>query len=408
MLRSIVWRGGRATVPPLVVAVLFLASCDFLGLGGALLDQPEFQVSDGLAERITVLNEAREPTGGRAKQGDAAVSLTPVVQVRAPSIGGTVTQTSHVSHNAASGRLYVGYKLGGDPFGGAIDVLELRDGGRVGAVRSLESGNVDVVEVRHDADDEALFMAGAVNTRKLGGNPALVAKATPRQGGVDLKSKRLDHFVGKGLILGPEPNTVHVVTDENAVYQFDRELQQQAKLTAKDAAGFRSVAAHDSQVFVLDRSGTVFSEAAASFSELSESASLTNRSFNERAIARLLAADGRLFAALNIEGFGILSPDGEAIWTSGRSGVGALYTCIALGPNHLFVGRRDGAIEVYERPAGVPAPDADFEPAQVIRLWRGDASLDLPSESINQLLMVDGHLYVAYSSEGLLVFRVGT
>lgn len=401
MLKSLTASPVGIRLPMLLLASLLFAGCEYLGLRGNVLVSPGFSLTDGLAERISVLEN-----GGQTNTSGSAVSLVPVVQVGSPEVRGTVTRSSHVSHDPRSGRLYVGYKLGGDSFGGQIDVVDLRDDGTVSAVRAVRSENVDVVEVRHDANENALFVAGAVNTRKVGASPALLAKVTPRGDRVELKSTRLTDFVAKSLVLGPGGDRLHVVTDENALFQFDRSLNENGKLTVGDASGFRSVAANDQDVFVLDRSGRIFNADAAEFSELSKVATVANRAFNERAIARLLMSGDRLFAALNMEGFSMMDPTGAAVWRSGRTGTGALYTCMAAGPEYLYVGRLDGFIEVYELPEGVPDQGTDLNRVETIRLWAADASVNVSSQSINQLLLVDGHLYVAYSTEGLLGFRV--
>lgn len=360
------------TLPTLLLAAFFLGGCEFLGLGGDPLVNPEFELTNDLSARIEIFGKSTDVQNPTSDSELAELSLSPVMGIRAPSIRGTVAQTSHISYVPESEHLYIGYKLGGDPFGGEIDVLDPQGVDRAPGVRSLRSSNVDVVEVRHDPPDSALFVAGAVNTRKVGASPALVAKVIPKDNTVTQKTNRLSDFVAKGLILAPADTTLHVVTDENALFQLDRSLENQSRPTVGDAAGFRSPAAHGSRVFVLDRSGRVFGADASEFSGLSEIASLGNRAFNKWAIARLVESDGRLFAALNQEGFpSFRRPEARHGAVAGLVR-GGLCTRMAVGSQYLYVGRRDGVIEAYQLPKGISEEDAELERVKSFRLWGGD------------------------------------
>lgn len=395
-----------------VLALLFIlgTGCDFFG--GSALVQPSFEVSDGLADRITVLDSASASRSSGGVGPAKALAPSALVQVRPPTVNGEVSQASHLSYDPAGGRLYVGYKLGGDPFGGGIDVLNVQSAESaaplVEAERSLQSSNVDVVEVRANRGGDALYAAGAVNTEKLGGNPAVIARLVPRENAVDVRSERLSDFVAKSVVLGPVPNTVHVITDEDALFRFNAELRNQAKLTVDGAAGFRSLVAQGTQLFVLDRSGRVYEEDANDFRALSEVVTLTENQLPRQIIARLFSTDTRLFAALNQEGFSIFSPTGDAAWTSERPVTDVLYTSVAVDSERLYVGRVDGVVEVYRLPAGIPASDQSLERIDVFGVRGGDDDFGggRSRASINQVLVADGYLFVANSTEGVIVYDI--
>lgn len=393
----------------LAAALCLWAGCELLGLGGSVLVRPHFETAGDLADRTRVLVDTAESETSGGPTASGALSLTPVMQVHPPVVEGKETRASHLSYDSETERLHVGYKLAGDIFGGGIDVLVVQSEtpvpGLLNGVRSLRSNNVDIVEVQYDPGEDVLFVAGAVTTRKRAASPALVAKVALGKAGPTVRSERLSHNVVKGIVLGPASNTVHVVTDRDALYRFDRNLGGQARLHAQGAAGFRSLAVHGSEVFVLDRSGRVFREDANVFEELSEIAVLAESKFGKGGIARLQAEDGQLFAALSEEGFSIFAPSGEAVWKSGRAPTAPLYTCVSAGPKYLYAGRFDGIVEVYRRPEGIP----NQRPEQVGRfelLGGGGYAEFQGSAPVNHLLVRDGYLYVANGRKGLVVFRI--
>lgn len=406
MVRSVRHLPNRMGRSALIAALVLLAGCDFLGFGTAEPPSPSFEMTNDLADRTTVLGGAASssPSG---KEGPAtALSLTPVVQVGPPTVEKTRTQAGHLSYDSETDRLQVGYKLAGSAFGGAIDVLDVQreasGGGLVEGRWSLRSQNVDVVEVQHAPDEDALYAAGAVTTRKRRLSPAVISKVMPGDTEVQARSKRLSHNVAKSVLLGTAPNTVYVPTDENALFRFDRELEQQSKKTVGGASGFRSAVAHEGQVFVLDQSGRVFETDGDTFTELSEVVRLTDTDFGNGTVARLHAGTDWLYAALNEKGFALLSPTGDAVWRSGAAP--SRYTCVSAGTKYVYAGRFDGVIEVYRRPDAIP--NQELEQIGTFGPWGGSYGGVLSGAPVNQIVKIDGYLYVANSRDGLVVVRI--
>ncbi|MFB6273273.1 MAG: hypothetical protein ABEL51_10315 [Salinibacter sp.] len=407
MVRSARSVPNHAGLLVLLATVVLGAGCDVLGFGTAGPARPSFTVvSDSTFEvRVRVLGGH---SGASFKAHTAPDSLTPVVKVKPPTVRGTRTQAGHLSYDAETARLYVGYKLAGSIFGGGIDILNVQPGASPGNLvdgrRSLRSSNVDVVTLQAGAEEGTLYVAGAVTTKKRRLSPAVVSKITASDSGLAAQSKRLSHNVAKSVILGPAPNTIHVATDENALFQFDPTLTDKSKLTVGSTSGFRSAAAHDSAVFVLDRSGRVFGTDASAFQDLSRVVRLTGSDFGTGgAVARLHAHGDRLYAALNEKGFALFSPTGEPVWTSDPVFIQARYTCVTVGSTYLYAGRFDGVIEVYRRPASISeAPElvGTFGP------WGDDYGSRLSGAPINHILVIENHLYVAKSRDGMVVFRI--
>lgn len=301
------------------------------------------------------------------------------------------------------------YKLAGAPFGGGIDVLDVQRGAPTAELvegrRGLRSRNVDVVEVRYDSDEEALFAAGAVTTEKQRLSPAVISKVVPGDTEVQARSKRLSHNVAKSVLLGTAPNTVYVPTDENDLYRFTLDLKDQSKQRAGSAAGFRSAVAQGERVFVLDESGRLFRTNANEFGALSEVVRLTDSNFGNGTVARLHADADRLYAALNEKGFALVAPTGESVWTSAPVPFESRYTTVATGEDYLYAGRFNGVIEVYRRPDTIP--DQDLDQVGTFGPWGGSPyGGRLSRAPINHIQVLDNHLYVANSRDGLVVVRI--
>lgn len=408
MVRSVRHSPNRMGLSALVAILLLLAGCDVLGFGVAEPATPAFEMTNDLAARTAVLSGASNGSSSGEEDAAPALSLTPVVRVRPPTVEKTRTQAGHLSYDSETERLHVGYKLAGPAFGGAVDVLgvqrEASGGGLVEGRRSLRSHNVDVVEVQYDSDEGALYAAGAVTTQKRRVSPAVISKIVPGNDAVEARSKRLSHNVAKSVLLGAAPNTVYVATDENALFQFDLNLNNQSKRTVGGTSGFRSAAAHEGQVFVLDESGRVFETDASAFSNLSEVVRLTDTDFGNGTVARLHADADRLYAALNEKGFALFSPPGDAVWTSGSVPPPSRYTCVSAGAEYLYVGRFDGVIEVYRKPDTVP--NDGLERVGTFGPWGSTYGGGLSGAPINQIVEIDGHLYLANSRDGMVVVRI--
>lgn len=385
-----------------------------MGLSTAEPPSPNYEVTSDLSVRTTVLigasasSGAAEGTPRRDSASTAAVSLTPVVQVRPPTVKSTRTQAGHVSYNAETERLHVAYKLAGDSFGGGIDVIDVQADTTatelVNGRRSLRSTNADVVAVRYEAGADALYAAGAVTTEKRRLSPAVVSKIGLGGTEVQAQSRRLSDNVAKGVLLGAAPNSVYIPTDENDLHRLDLDLENQSTRSAGNAAGFRSAVAHQGNVFVLDASGRLFDTNASAFDALTEVVRLTDSDFGNGTVARLHAAGDRLYAPLNEKGFALAAPSGESVWTSEPVSFQSRYTAVTTDSEHFYVGRFDGRIEVYRRPDSIP--EQGLERVGTFGPWWSTFGGTLSGAPINHLVALDNHLYVANSRDGLVVVRI--
>jgi hypothetical protein len=405
MVRSVRHVPNREGLLPLVAAVVLLVGCDF---GSGDPRKPTYEVAGNPSVRTTVLSGASASSPSAEEGSKQALSLTPVVQVRPPTVKSTRTQAGHVSYDSETERLHVAYKLSGDSFGGGIDEVDVQPGTTatelVNGRRSLRSTNVDIVAVRYEAGEDALYAAGAVTTEKRRSSPAVVSKIGLGGTEVQAQSKRLSDNVAKGVLLGAAPNSVYVPTDENDIHRFDLDLENQSTRSAGNAAGFRSAVAHDGKLFVLDASGRLFDTDASAFDPLSEVVRLTDSDFGNGTVARLHAAGDRLYAPLNEKGFALAAPTGESAWTSAPVPFQSRYTAMTTGADYLYVGRFDGRVEVYRRPDSIP--EQGPEQVGTFGPWDSRFGGTLSGAPINHLLVLDEHLYVANSRDGLVVARI--
>lgn len=94
-----------------------------------------------------------------------------------PTANGASTTASHVSFNdEGGGRVFVGYKILDEKFGGGIDLLNAPNPMDWTPINSLESSNIDVQRVVDDPDEGAEYVAWAVATDGGDASPSVIAK----------------------------------------------------------------------------------------------------------------------------------------------------------------------------------------------------------------------------------------
>ncbi|PSQ78028.1 MAG: hypothetical protein BRD33_01785, partial [Bacteroidetes bacterium QH_6_63_17] len=150
--------------------------------------QPDlFEATNDLESRMTTLDDTVSmqtfglTDGPQSPKSVQELSFTGVAQIAPPvASSGETTRASYLS--TAGGQLYVGYKALGSPFKGGIDILDASDPTNISDVSSLRSSDLDVQEVVYDGDEDALFVAAALNPSSyegdLQGTPSSLIKVT--------------------------------------------------------------------------------------------------------------------------------------------------------------------------------------------------------------------------------------
>lgn len=427
-------------------SILFLAlivglvgACDISETGTQNSTKPQFTSTDDISDRITYINSSSKSKAGPA--GGSTVQDIPdyeaVAQVSSPVVKGSVTRASHLSLDQNSGLLTVGYKLAGEPYGGGIDIIQLADNidntdnsDIVENFQNFSSQNFDVQEVRLSVDKGAVYVAGALEEPKEDSpSPSRILKLSLDNNGeiAEQRSEILSGNVAKSLVLGEGQNSdqVFVISDKNMLYRFGEDLgPAQATLSAGDDVEFRSVEVrnNNNKVFVLDRNGIVHITTADPLNGFYNTTDLIPDSEiegleNSLSIARLQIFDRQhgsdiFIAALNELGFSILNESGFGLWNSQESQNSEFYVSVAFlessssyGTDFLLAARKDGIIDFYEIPNGWNLPNDELTKAGSIDLSQV-AGLDLSGAQVNQILATENYLYVANSTDGLVILRL--
>jgi len=152
-----------------LVAVLFLASCqnddDTVGndpQNGVIINND----SQGLNERISFDNSGvlsmRQDSNplGRDEQVAGTLPLVMVAEVAPPTYNGMTLKATHVAING--NYAYVSYNVEGEPYGGAIDVINISNPNSPQLVVQAILPNTDLSSVNYD--NGVLYLAGARST----------------------------------------------------------------------------------------------------------------------------------------------------------------------------------------------------------------------------------------------------
>jgi len=451
---------------------LLFARCDSVSTsspGGE--DQQQgalFEATNDLESRMTALDDTVSmrtfglTDGPQSSKSVQDLSFTGVAQIAPP---GDTTRASYLS--TAGGQLHVGYKALGPAFKGGIDILDASDPTDILDVSSLGSDNLDVQEVVYDGDEDALFVAAALNPSSYGGDlqgtPSSLIKVT-NLSNPQTKVAGLDGLVGKSVVKAPDgdqEHDVYAVTDQTSLYRFDAALENQATQEVQGAE-FRSVATTQSTVFTVDRGASVYSSGVGSAGSLSEEQTIAS-GVGELAIGRMQARSkavlngDRLFLALGSEGLAVLDAEtGEVLFQKSSP----YYTSVSLHtdapevssqPSDLvYASRLDGTIDLFRvgengidaggtdtglnefgsldlgalnpNSSAVAAADASSEVAAAnasSKVAGADASNRLDAaasanasskqvaEQVNYVLAIGCHMYVANSQDGVVVLQIG-
>lgn len=421
---------------------LLLVGCDSVGTGaisnpiseGSADTESLFEATNDLASRMSTSGQASgqtmtlNPFGALRGQGAAAtskassVTLTSIAQIDPP---GDTTRASHLTY--ANGTVYAGYKALGDPFKGGIDILDASDPTNILEVNSLGSDKLDVQEVVYDGDEDALYVAGAMDpsntTLGLRGTPALLSKVTnfssPQTSTVGLTGR-----VGKSVVTAPDGDAQHdlyIATDEETLYRYNADLENEVSQTVQNVE-FRSVATTSSSVFTVDRGASVYSSDVGAANSLTELKGIGS-GVGDLAIGRIHARNepvlngDRLFLALGSEGLAVLdASSGDVLFR--RSG--PYYTSLTLhedapdvsnAPTDLVYGARpNGIIDVYR--VGENGIDEGDTSSGLTEVGTFDLSaLDGvnfgTSPQVNQVRGVGCNVYIANSNEGVVALEIG-
>lgn len=412
---------------------LLVAGCDGLGASDSLTEEPEkntqspheelslFESTNDLGARMTHLDGTiKMNPAGLAKEAPV-IELTSLARVDPP---GDTTRASHLTFSG--GTVFAGYKALGNPFKGGVDFLDATNPTTLRDINSLGSDALDVQEVAYDFDDKILYVAGALDlsttTRGLEGTPALVARVTNFR---DPESRvvGLTDNVGKSVIAAPQGDArhdVYVATDEQAVYRFNKDLEDQVRQEIEDGE-IRSIAATENTVFAVDRGASLHQSDVGSTNRFSKS-NLVGSGVGDLAIGRLHARGknvlngDRLFLALGSEGLAVVdAQSGDLLFRRDSP----YYTSVTLHqdepkvdeePNELVYGARlNGLMDIYTvADGGIDTGDQStgLDKVGTFDLSKLDG-VSLGDEQVNQVLGVGCHIYLANSTEGVAILRIG-
>lgn len=395
----------------LLGAAVILVGCDLTG-SQSTPQSPQFTVENDLERRITYLGDQAQSSLEKASDGNFV--FEPIIRVAPPVANGNTTVASYLSFNANGGdRVFVGYKIRGEGFGGGIDILNAEDPDSLASVNSVRSSNLDVQEVVDDPDGGAEYVAGALQTNLADASPAAIVKLPINYGGRSIgqtTDKRLSENVAKSVVNAPPSDSQHdlyVATDGNSLYRYTTDLDDQVQQTASGVE-FSSIAAHQDRVIMLTKTGELWRSGISSTSPPStdSTVSLNGSGINPVGIARMrtgthaATGDRFVFAALNQGGFRVLNAGATTTLFSRTSGH---YTSVSASGegNYLYASRDNGRVEVYEFTGSTGAPSWTSSPIATINT-RTYGSVP-PETQANQVLAVGNYLYVANSRGGVLV-----
>ena len=411
----------RVGFPAFVIALLVLSGCDLTEETSQSPQSPNFEVTNDLESRITDLSGGTRSTAARVTAtAESNFSVSGVARVKPPEVekngNSYQTKASHLSFNdAGDDRVFVGYKIRGAPYGGGIDVLDADEPKNLRSTNSIETDNLDVQEVIDDPDAGAEYVAGALETKREVVSPAVLTKLSISGGNTSVEShERLSGNVAKSVVNAPSGDDQHdlfVVTDENALYEYNSSLGNENKYTVSDDVEFSSITAHQQGYrIMLTQSGALWTSDFSSEPSKSDQTLKESAEIRPRGIARLTTShyessgEDFVYAALNTGGFRVLDGDVDEELFSRTEGD---YTSVSApdGGNYLYASRTDGRVEVYEFDGNDPSSlSSDDDPIATINT--ADYQDGSSAGQSNQVLAVGSYLYIANGSGGTLVLEV--
>jgi hypothetical protein len=413
-------RVQQITVFFLVLFISATAGCDFSTNSEVSEEKELFLVTDDVMSRVTFYNEsAKQVFDIPLANSEATDYLKLIAQVKPPNISSGTTRASHLYYDDDKS-IIVGYKIRFGDYGGGIDILEAKDGDPIANTRSYLSEVFDVQEVIYDKYEKAMFVAGASNSKG-----ALVLKIDPKDASVDKSATILGH-VAKSLDISytkkESDSYLYVVSDLNHLYRFNKDLTltQGGLLEAGSNVEFRSVGArYNDQIFNLDLEGNVYrtSPAYNSSSAFKETVSLSDNFRSKLAIGRISYFNentpDNLLVATNEYGFALLNPAGQAVWSSKSSEIeqaqSIYYTSIT---GYKPDDKKADPVVYAAGVAGDGSPIIDIFGVPSNKKLYYITSLDLSdfdgvgNAQINHVYATGEYLYVAKSTDGVLIFEI--
>lgn len=412
----------RLLIANIALVSLMAISCEFTSNSEISEPEQQFTVTNDAMSRVTFFNNesAKVQANVPSVNSEATDYLELIAKVDPPDINNGPARASHLFYDG-SNSIFVGYKVQGGGFGGGIDILTSGNGSSVAEARSFESDVFDVQEVIYDKYEDAMFVAGASNSKG-----SLVLKMNPENANV-LASATIDGYVAKSLDISYHNNSdkskLYVVSDLNDLYRFNKDLTltDGGHLEAAEGVEFRSVGARDnSQIFTLDLKGNVH-RTNPSYNGFRSTIQLTsNKEFKSNlAIGRISyfneSTPDDILVATNQYGFGVLNPAGQVEWSSSEDNLDEIqaryYTALTGFEPDGPPGRDDAIIYASGVGAnGEPVIDILGMPNNK-RLYH-ITTLDLSdfngvgNAQINHVYATGQYLYVAKGTDGVLIFKI--
>ncbi|NBC02722.1 MAG: hypothetical protein GVY20_03360 [Bacteroidetes bacterium] len=403
-----------------VIVISTITGCDF-SANSELSEQEElFTVTDDVMSRVTYYNEsAKQAFDIPVANSEATDYLSLNAQVKPPSISSGTTRASHLYYDDNKS-IIVGYKIRFGDYGGGIDIIEAKDGDPIANTRSYLSEVFDVQEVIYDKFEKAMFVAGASNSKG-----ALVLKIDPKDASVE-KSTTIEGHVAKSLDVSytkkESDSYLYVVSDLNHLYRFNKDLTltEGGLLKAGSDVEFRSVGArYNDQIFNLDLEGNVYrtSPAYNSSSAFKLTESLSDDFRSKLAIGRISyfneSTPDNVLVATNEYGFALLNPAGQAVWSSKSDEIDqakAIYYTSITG--YQPDDKKDDPVVYAAGVAEDGSPVIDIFGVPSNKKLYYMTTLDLSDFSgvgnaqINHVYATGEYLYVAKSTDGVLIFEI--
>lgn len=398
----------------LPILLLLLATCDITDTNTEKKEQPEFEVTNDLKERINHYNGSQKVQLRGAAVQDVDVSL--VNSIDPQPVDNETANASNLTYNDGEDRLYIGYKLVGDEHGGGIDIVNVGDVNNISEVASISSSNLDVQEVDYNGSVDALYVAGAMEVG------ARFSRIEYNSTEIDSETHLIfsgedSGYIVKSLVAQDDDNVIFI-DDEQTIYKYDTDLSENSRetQTANNAEGFRSIALVNSlnsnesgQIHILDQSGAIYRTNRSSFDDLGDTTvEHDSADLDDNTIARLEAHQDngatRLFAALNEDGFRVLNPSSNTTWDrkTGRHYVSV--SAQEIGGQWRVYAASGSTIEVYAD--DFTGNGGEISDDQKIGEFNLDELSGIGDAQVNQILTIDDKLFVAYGSEGVLVLDV--
>lgn len=428
----------------LSITILLLASfafhsCDFIS-GTPAEEEEVFQVTNDFEGRVIYYGEQ----GKIAEAPDAASvasMITITARIRPPVVNGELTRASHIDFGG--GYITAGYKIwrpSSYAYGGGIDIVEVGSGAAIASARSMQSSTFDVQEVSYNWLDRTVFVAGAMERKELDDPKAWVFRINGTDASMEAKAG-IDGNVAKSIALrGPD---VYVINEQNSIYKFNQNLTNSNQLSVDSNTRFRNIhSVSPNQVVVLCQNGTLH-WTHQNFRSISNTYTpLGRRLGSDHSIARISQYSDpggtHLTVALNEHGFVVYNPSSgnrfssltdwfEHNWENPSEQIrnrirNRNYTSvIGLAGDELFWKGLESDV-VGPPPAFIMAAGIGTNETPIIDIFElshfdnyyanylGHLDLsqygDLTMAQINHIHVEGGYLYVAKSTDGVVIFKL--